>query len=216
MTMHGQNHIKYSNSIRPIPSAFFYTSFPPKALYTPFSCTVLDKSPAHLVLRDLINRIFDEEHKSWTFSSCSFGFLSPRPSSAQMSSSVIFWSKNLILYSFLSVRDQVCHLYTITTEKQFSSKHIYIYLCKTKREDERFWGEIYQKFSELNLLSFSSRMQFWFVGVFPISEFTKISKTYHQISLFHRAFWFIKFYSHQLMHFLIQLCTSLLSYIKIT
>jgi hypothetical protein len=24
-------------------------------------------------------------------------------------------------------------------------------------------------------------------------------------SLFHRAFWFIKFYSHQLMHFLIQL-----------
>jgi hypothetical protein len=26
----------------------------------------------------------------------------------------------------------------------------------------------------------------------------------------------IKFYSHQIMHFLIQLCTSLLSYIKIT
>ena len=36
------------------------------------------------------------------------------------------------------------------------------------------------------------------------------------ISLFHRAFWFIKFYSHQLMHFFIQLCISLLSYIKIT
>jgi hypothetical protein len=36
------------------------------------------------------------------------------------------------------------------------------------------------------------------------------------ISLFHRSFWFIKFYSHQLMHFLIQLCISLLSYIKIT
>jgi hypothetical protein len=33
---------------------------------------------------------------------------------------------------------------------------------------------------------------------------------------FHCAFWFIKFYSHQLMHFLIQLCTSLLSDIKIT
>ena len=36
------------------------------------------------------------------------------------------------------------------------------------------------------------------------------------ISLFHRAFWFMKFYSHQLMHFFIQLCISLLSYIKIT
>ena len=36
------------------------------------------------------------------------------------------------------------------------------------------------------------------------------------ISLFHRAFWFIKFYSHQLMHFFIQLRISLLSYIKIT
>ena len=35
-------------------------------------------------------------------------------------------------------------------------------------------------------------------------------------SLFHRAFWFIKFYSHQLMHLFIQLCISLLSYIKIT
>ena len=37
-----------------------------------------------------------------------------------------------------------------------------------------------------------------------------------EISLFHRAFWFIKFYSHQLMHFFIQLYISLLSYIKIT
>jgi hypothetical protein len=36
------------------------------------------------------------------------------------------------------------------------------------------------------------------------------------ISLFHCAFWFIKFYSHQLMHFLIQLCISLLSCIKNT
>jgi len=35
-------------------------------------------------------------------------------------------------------------------------------------------------------------------------------------SLFHRAFRFIKVYSHQLMHFFIQLCISLLSYIKIT
>ena len=35
-------------------------------------------------------------------------------------------------------------------------------------------------------------------------------------SLFHRAFWFVKFYSHQLMHFFILLCISLLSYIKIT
>jgi hypothetical protein len=38
----------------------------------------------------------------------------------------------------------------------------------------------------------------------------------YQISLFHRAFWSIKFYSHQLMHFLKQICISLLSYIKIT
>ena len=37
-----------------------------------------------------------------------------------------------------------------------------------------------------------------------------------RISLFHRAFWFIKFYSHQFMHFFMQLCISLLSYIKIT
>ena len=36
------------------------------------------------------------------------------------------------------------------------------------------------------------------------------------ISLFHRAFWFIKFYSHKLVHFFIHLCISLLSYIKIT
>ena len=35
-------------------------------------------------------------------------------------------------------------------------------------------------------------------------------------SLFHHTFWFIKFYSHQLMHFFIQPCISLLSYIKIT
>ena len=35
-------------------------------------------------------------------------------------------------------------------------------------------------------------------------------------SLFHHAFSFIKFYSHQPMHFLIQPCISLLSYIKIT
>jgi hypothetical protein len=34
------------------------------------------------------------------------------------------------------------------------------------------------------------------------------------ISLFHRAFRFIKFYSHQLMHFLIQICIGLLSYIN--
>ena len=41
-------------------------------------------------------------------------------------------------------------------------------------------------------------------------------QTTNKFSLFHRAFWFIKFYSHQLMHFFIQLCISLLSYIKIT
>ena len=35
-------------------------------------------------------------------------------------------------------------------------------------------------------------------------------------SLFHRAFWFIKYNPHQLMHFFIRLCISLLSYIKIT
>ena len=40
--------------------------------------------------------------------------------------------------------------------------------------------------------------------------------TVFQISLFQCAFWFIKFYSHQLMHFVIQLYISLLSYIKIT
>ena len=43
-----------------------------------------------------------------------------------------------------------------------------------------------------------------------------IESRIYEISLFHRAFSFIKFYSHQLMHFLIQPCISLLSYIKIT
>jgi len=37
-----------------------------------------------------------------------------------------------------------------------------------------------------------------------------------QISLFHRVFRFIKFYSYQLMYFLIQICIGLLSYIKST
>ena len=42
------------------------------------------------------------------------------------------------------------------------------------------------------------------------------TNTHYSISLFHHAFWIIKFYSHQLMHFFIQLCISFLSYIKIT
>ena len=43
-----------------------------------------------------------------------------------------------------------------------------------------------------------------------------VNNNLYIFSLFHRAFWFIKFYSHQLMHFFIQLGISLLSYIKIT
>lgn len=74
-----------------IPCAFFPSSFPTKALYTPSPGTVLDTFPAHLILLVLIARIiFGEEHKSWTFSSCSFGFLSPHTSWTQMSSSAFF------------------------------------------------------------------------------------------------------------------------------
>jgi hypothetical protein len=48
-----------------IPSAFFPSRLPTKALYTPSPCTVLYTSPAHLVLLDLnVRIIFGEEHKS--------------------------------------------------------------------------------------------------------------------------------------------------------
>jgi len=49
-----------------------------------------------------------------------------------------------------------------------------------------------------------------------LNELQINNNTNKQISLFHRAFRFIKFYSHQLMQFFIQLCISLLGYIKIT
>jgi hypothetical protein len=45
----------------------------------------------------------------------------------------------------------------------------------------------------------------------------KVKELYMLILLsFYELMYFIKFYSHQLIHFLIQLCISLLSYIKIT
>ena len=65
------------------------------------------------------------------------------------------------------------------------------------------------------LLSQARRTKFWYTWIIQRSS-SCVKLRLCQTSLFHRAFWFIKFYSHQLMHFFIQLCISLLCHIKIT
>jgi hypothetical protein len=78
----------------------------------------------------------------------------------------VLFSKSLSLCSSLNVRDQFSHPYKTTGKFIVLHFPVFIFL-DSRREDKRFWTELYQALSEFNLLLISSWIRFWFVTVVP-------------------------------------------------
>jgi hypothetical protein len=93
-------------------SGVLHSGFHTKILYVPFLFLVRATCHSHLSLLDLIARIFGEEYRAWSFSSCSLLY---SPVTSFLSGPDIFlspvFSITLSLHSSLNVRDQVSQPY---------------------------------------------------------------------------------------------------------
>jgi hypothetical protein len=115
-------------------------------------------------------------YKLWSFSLCNF--LQPPAISSLFRQNILLntlFSNPLTLCPSLNVRHQVSHPYK-TAAKTIAMYILIVTFPDSRREDRRFWIELYQALSELNLL-ISSWNKFWFVTVVPkYLNFAKFSK----------------------------------------
>jgi hypothetical protein len=98
-----------------LPSGLFPSGFPNKALYAPPFSPTRAVCPIHLILHLITQMIFGEEHRSLSFSLCSFlhtlvnwSFLGPNILLGTL------FLYTLSLRSSLNVSDQVLHPYNTT------------------------------------------------------------------------------------------------------
>ena len=98
-----------------IPSSLFSSGLLTKTLYASLLSSIRAICPAHLILLDLITRIFGEKYRSQSSSLCSL-LRSPVTSSVLGSNNFLstLFSNNHVLCSSLSMRDQVSNPYKTT------------------------------------------------------------------------------------------------------
>ena len=129
---------------------------------------------------------------------------------------LIAGGKTLIKISVSNTVSDKCFNWRPLVHTQWFNIHLDQHLCLENLKTEKLFILCRHRFT--NLISCQiGAFGYLNLGVsYTIETRGPSEMKIKDFSLFHRAFWFIKFYSHQLMHFLIQPCISLLSYIKIT
>ena len=99
-----------------LPNGLFLSGFPTITLYTLLLSPIRATCTTHLILLDfIIQRIFGEQYRSWSFSLCSF--LHSHVTSSLLGPNVILntlFSNTLSLRSSLNVSAQVSHPYKTT------------------------------------------------------------------------------------------------------
>ena len=125
-----------------LPSGFFPSGFPTKALYARLVSTIHATCQAHLILLDVVTRtIFGEQYRSLSSSLCSFLYTPFTPS--LIGPNILLnnlFSNTLSLRSSLNVGNQVSHPYKTTGRIIFLCILIFKFL-DNKLEDKRFCTE---------------------------------------------------------------------------